>query len=121
VLAAELQALDNRIKRQGSSNVSRERRRGTPSPAGEPGSGQGTQIMRLSVRQLAKINRSLAAEHNGQIEIDTAAPAGGSDLIEVLVTVRQSHVIRVPRTDAETYEHDVRRYLAKVVPSLKEQ
>ena len=75
--------------------------------------------MRLSVRQLAKINRTVAAEHNGQIEIDTAAPAGGSDFIEVLVTVRQSHVIRFPRTDAETYERDVRRYLAKVVPSLK--
>ena len=60
--------------------------------------------MRLTVRQLAKINRAVAAEHNGQIEIDTAAPAGGSDFVEVLVTVRQSHVIRVPRTDAETYE-----------------
>ena len=87
--------------------------------AGGPGSGKDT--MRLTVRQLAKINRTVAAEHNGQIEIDTAAPAGGSDFVEVLVTVRQSHVIRVPRTDAETYERDVRRYLAKVVPSLNEQ
>ena len=74
--------------------------------------------MRLTVRQLAKINRALAAEHNGQIEIDTAGPPGGSDFVELLVTVRQSHVVRVRRTDADTYERDVRRKLSAVVPSL---
>jgi hypothetical protein len=75
--------------------------------------------MPLSVRQLAKINRALAAEHNGQIEIDTAGPAGGSDFVELLLTIRQSHVVRVRRTDADTYERDVRRKLSTVVPSLK--
>jgi hypothetical protein len=75
--------------------------------------------MPLSVRQLAKINRALAAEHNGQIEIDPAGPPGGSDFVELLVTVRQSHVVRVRRTDADTYERDVRSKLSAVVPSLK--
>ena len=46
--------------------------------------------MRLTGRQLTKINRAVAAEHNGQVEIDTAGPAGGSDFVELLVTVRQS-------------------------------
>jgi hypothetical protein len=71
--------------------------------------------MTLPADAVTEISRSVAAEHSSAIEVlGVASSEGGSDRIELLITIAGCHkepcrfLINVPRTDAAELEAELR-------------
>jgi len=75
--------------------------------------------MRLTLREVGKLSRAIAAEHGGEIVVDgVAASHGDSESVELLLTVTRpgraprAAMVLVRRVDRETFERDFRRRIA---------
>ena len=80
--------------------------------------------MRLTLREVTRLSREVAAEYLELVAIDgVAASAGGSDFVELLLTIRVSGtrartiLVDARRTSAEEFTADLRRRIAKSITS----
>jgi 5,10-methylenetetrahydrofolate reductase len=78
--------------------------------------------MALKLEDVAKISRAIAEEYSDQVEVTAvAANHGGTDRVELLVTILEGHrdpyvlMINLTRVDSESMERELRAHLRRAI------
>jgi hypothetical protein len=78
--------------------------------------------MRLTLEEVTKISHAIAQEYGGQLEVTgVAATDGGTDHVELLVTITGCHdepcvlMLNLTRVDSEAMERELRARLGEAL------
>jgi hypothetical protein len=78
--------------------------------------------MRLNLEEVTRISHAIAREYDGQFEVTgVAANDGGTDHVELLVTIKGCHhdpcvlMLNLTRVDSESMERELRASLREAL------